>query len=230
MYFDGSDQEWSRQLDQLETKGFYENECGDLMLPALAHNFGVDIFVINTSRGSTPFSPISSSVWGGKQTNKPPLLLAYDGDHVEPLLPATPHDSQLTIELMQSWKVGDFNVTLASLKTRQGSHSAEQKKKPFEQVSTDRVESAASAGDMRVKNEQAWTTVEKGGKKKKAELVSTRKEFNKPRFENLLELRRLIVNLLSPQWHLCPRHWVCQIGHNWLRLPPELQNVRDFED
>jgi hypothetical protein len=54
---------------------------------------------------------------------------------------------------------------------KQGSHSAQQKKKPFEQVSTDRVESAASAGAMRVKNEQAWTTVEKGGKKKKAEFV-----------------------------------------------------------
>ena len=171
MYFAGSDQEWSRQLDQLEKKGFYENTCGDLMLSALAHNFCVDIFVINTSRGSSLFSPISSSVWGGKQTNKPPLLLVYDGDHFEPLLPATPHDCQLTIELMQSWKTGDFNVTLAGLKTRQGSHSAEQKKKPFEQVSTDSVESAASAGAMQVKNEQTWTTVEKGGQKKKAEFV-----------------------------------------------------------
>ena len=152
MYFAGSDQEWSRQLDQLETKGFYENKCGDLMLPALAHNFCVDIFVINTSRGSSLFSPISSSVWGGKQTNKPPLLLAYDRDHFETLLPATPHDCQLTIELMQRWKAGNFNVTLAGLKTRQGSHSAEQKMKPFEQVSTDRVESAASAVAMQVKN------------------------------------------------------------------------------
>ena len=171
MYFAGSDQEWSRQLDQLEKKGFYENTCGDLMLSALAHNFCVDIFVINTSRGSTPFSPISSSVWGGKQTNKPPLLLVYDGVHFEPLLPATPHDCQLTIELMQRWKAGNFNVTLAGLKTRQGSHSAEQKMMPFEQVSTDRVESAASAVAMQVKNEQTWTTVEKVGKKKKAEFV-----------------------------------------------------------
>ena len=53
---------------------------------------------------------------------------------------------------MQSSKAGDFNVTLASLETRQESHSAQQKKKPFEQVSTDRVESAASAVAMQVKN------------------------------------------------------------------------------
>ena len=170
-------------MDQLEKKGFYENACGDLMLPALAHSLCVDIFVINISRGAAPFYPVPSTVWGGNQTNKPPLLLVYDGVHYEPLLPATAHDSQLTIELMQNCKAGKFYVTDISKvgldERRQGSHSTEQQKKNFEQLAkSDRVERAGSTGALQVNNGQEWTRVEKGGKKKKEKL----KETKKPKF------------------------------------------------
>ena len=47
--FAGSDREWNRQIDKLELPGVYENDCGDLMLPALAHSLSVDINVFNTS-------------------------------------------------------------------------------------------------------------------------------------------------------------------------------------
>ena len=103
-YFVGSDKEWNRQIDKLEGSGVYENDCGDLMLPALAHSLGVDILVFNTSRRSVPFYPVSSTVWGGEKSSKPPLLLIYDEVHYETALPATDHDSQLTIEVMEQWK------------------------------------------------------------------------------------------------------------------------------
>ena len=81
--FAGSDREWNRQIDKLEGRGVYENDCGDLMLPALAHSLSVDIIVFNTSRRSVPFYPVSSTVWGGEKTSKPPLLLIYDRAHYE---------------------------------------------------------------------------------------------------------------------------------------------------
>ena len=76
--FAGSDREWNRLIDKLEGRGVYENDRGDLMLPALAHSLSVDIIIFNTSRRSVPFYPVSSTVWGGEKTSKPPLLLIYE--------------------------------------------------------------------------------------------------------------------------------------------------------
>ena len=42
---------------------------------------------------------------------KPPLLLVYDGVHYETLLPATHEDSLLTMELVNNWRQGDFNIS-----------------------------------------------------------------------------------------------------------------------
>ena len=79
--------------------GVYMRMTGDLMLPALAHSLSVDIIVFNTSRRSVPFYPVSSTVWGGEKTSKPPLLLIYDGAHYETALPATAGDRQLSISI-----------------------------------------------------------------------------------------------------------------------------------
>ena len=49
----------------IRSPGVYENLCGDLMMPALAHSLCVDIIVFNTGRTSAPFYPVSSTVWGG---------------------------------------------------------------------------------------------------------------------------------------------------------------------
>ena len=49
----------------IRSPAVYENLCGDLMMPALAHSLCVDIIVFNTGRTSAPFYPVSSTVWGG---------------------------------------------------------------------------------------------------------------------------------------------------------------------
>ena len=41
--FSGSENDWKRMIRSLENPGVYENPCGDLMLPALAHSLCVDV-------------------------------------------------------------------------------------------------------------------------------------------------------------------------------------------
>ena len=48
-------------IKSLELPGVYENEVGDMMLPALAHVFRVDIIVFNTRTTTAPFYFVSSS-------------------------------------------------------------------------------------------------------------------------------------------------------------------------
>ena len=43
--FSGSENDWKRMIRSLENPGVYENPCGDLMLPALAHSLCVDIIL-----------------------------------------------------------------------------------------------------------------------------------------------------------------------------------------
>ena len=64
--FSGSENDWKRMIRSLENPGVYENPCGDLMLPALAHSLCVDIILFNTRRTSAPIYPVSSTVWGGQ--------------------------------------------------------------------------------------------------------------------------------------------------------------------
>ena len=49
--------------------------------------------------------------WGGESTNKPPLLLAYDGVHHETLLPASKADEELTKALATKIKTNMFKLT-----------------------------------------------------------------------------------------------------------------------
>ena len=60
--FSGSENDWKRMIRSLENPGVYENPCGDLMLPALAHSLCVDVILFNTRRTSAPIYPVSSTV------------------------------------------------------------------------------------------------------------------------------------------------------------------------
>ena len=62
-YFDRGDGDWNRLIDNLEKPGVYENDCGDLILPTIAHCFCVDLIVFNTKKTSVPFTPVSSTMW-----------------------------------------------------------------------------------------------------------------------------------------------------------------------
>ena len=46
--FSGSENDWNRMIRSLENPGVYENPCGDLMLPALAHSLCVNVILFNT--------------------------------------------------------------------------------------------------------------------------------------------------------------------------------------
>ena len=67
--FSGSENDWKRMIRSLENPGVYENPCGDLMLPALAHSLCVDVILFNTRRTSAPIYPVSSTVLGGQPSS-----------------------------------------------------------------------------------------------------------------------------------------------------------------
>ena len=96
--FNGTKEEWNRQWDLLLKQGVYEVEVADFLLPALSHALSVDFLMFNVNRrvgGNGPILLSQADCWGGESTNKPPLLLAYDGVHHETLLPASKADEDL---------------------------------------------------------------------------------------------------------------------------------------
>ena len=112
--FNGTKEEWNRQWDLLLKQGMYEVEVADFLLPALSHALSVDFLMFNVNRrvgGNGPILLSQADCWGGESTNKPPLLLAYDGVHHETLLPASKADEELTKALATKIKTNMFKLT-----------------------------------------------------------------------------------------------------------------------
>ena len=112
--FNGTKEEWNRQWDLLLKQGVYEVEVADFLLPALSHALSVDFLMFNVNRrvgGNGPILLSQADCWGGESTNKPPLLLAYDGVHHETLLPASKADEELTKALATKIKTNMFKLT-----------------------------------------------------------------------------------------------------------------------
>ena len=130
------------------------------MLPALAHSLCVDIIVFNTSRRSVPFYPVSSTVWGGEKTTKPPLLLIYDEAHYETALPATALDSQLTIDVLSK----NSEKRLRSPEEQSKVRVSKRKKNVF--INLGDSVGVEGAEDVQVNKKKEWTRVERRGKEK----------------------------------------------------------------
>ena len=90
-------QEW----EKLKTPGVYECRVGDYVLPVIAHCTKKDILIFNTDLQTSPdpVSVVEAKTLGGQCTdNEIPVLLAYDGDHYEGLIPKSHQDMIKTKE------------------------------------------------------------------------------------------------------------------------------------
>ena len=100
--------QWQDGWDRLLEDGIYEIDYfGDLMIPGIMHCIQKHALVFHTSlyRQHSSQLVIRGDVFGGKvPPNTPPLVLAYDGNHYESLLPATSLDRKRTQYMVDHWE------------------------------------------------------------------------------------------------------------------------------
>ena len=91
----------------------YEYELGDYMLIAIAHCVQKDILVFNT-KAEGHFDPIfvvqASSLANRPANTRVPILLAYNEEHFEGLLPNSEEDQLKTVELKELYLSNNYNL------------------------------------------------------------------------------------------------------------------------
>ena len=130
-YYPGkySEAEWENAWLKLQTTNEWDLDYfGDLVIISCAHSLRKDILVINTpwrmASGATAHGPINVAlsdalVSTNKASTEIPIVLAYDGQHFESLIPTSNEDIEKTIKLTKAFKNGRYKVP-ASLQCHYG--------------------------------------------------------------------------------------------------------------
>ena len=97
-----NDVDWVEYLQPLRQPQYYDGEVGDLALPGFAHQFGVNIILLYTSEhlGGCPYEIIPTNCYGGQAITQYPILMAYNGDHMESVIPKTKDDLNQTVRII----------------------------------------------------------------------------------------------------------------------------------
>ena len=97
-----ADDQWDNYLQPLRQPHYYEGDVGDLALPGLAHKFGVNILLLHTSShlGQHPFTVIPANCFGGEAVTPFPVIMAYNGNHMESVLPQSSEDLNKTRDII----------------------------------------------------------------------------------------------------------------------------------
>ena len=112
--------EWHTGWEQLKEDNVYEIDFfGDLVLPAIACGLKKNLLIFNTNinHPRTPISVIFPSEYGVEANSRFPIILAYDMSHYENLHPADANDAEKSVELVNSLKDNNYNLTHEDLKT-----------------------------------------------------------------------------------------------------------------
>ena len=102
-----------KEWEELKNPGVYEVRLRDYVLNVIAHCTKKDILVFNTNLQTSPdpVSVVEAKTLGGQDTdNEIPVLLAYDGNHYEGLIPRSHQDIIKTIELKQHYLNGQYAI------------------------------------------------------------------------------------------------------------------------
>ena len=112
-----SQEEWVRFLAPLKQPGFYNGEIGDLALTGLAHMLGVNILLVHTSShlGTVPLTLIDAECFGHQAVTPIPIVMAYNGEHMESLCPVSEEDVRRTMDLVPLFKSGRIGVTVRDI-------------------------------------------------------------------------------------------------------------------
>ena len=97
-------QQWTNDWKKLRQPGKFQCQAGDLLVLGLATILHKNILVFNThSDALRPITVHLASTLGGSVTTDIPILLCYDKEHYEGLLPVATEDQISTIKLLQQY-------------------------------------------------------------------------------------------------------------------------------
>ena len=110
--------EWNAGWEKLKVDNVYEVDFfGDLVVPAIACGIRKNVLIFNTNcnHPRTPISVIFPSQYGVEATSRIPIILAYDMSHYESLHPADACAIENSINLVNSFKEGQYELTYKDL-------------------------------------------------------------------------------------------------------------------
>ena len=98
--------QWRNDWKILRQNGQFNCEAGDLMAPGLALVLSKHILVINTDPKSNKLITVHlAEKLGGTASSNIPLLLCYENNHYEGLLPISKEDVKKSINIVETEKL-----------------------------------------------------------------------------------------------------------------------------
>ena len=97
-------QQWTNDWVKLRQPGQFQCQAGDFLILGLATILHKNILVFNTHRDAPkPITVHLASTLGGSTTTDIPILLCYNKEHYEGLLPVSIEDQKNTIKLLEQY-------------------------------------------------------------------------------------------------------------------------------
>jgi len=123
-YYPGnySEEEWKQAWEKLQNTNVYDLDYfGDMAIISCATSLKKDILVINTpwkmhkAFAHDPVSVISANQFdpSNQKSTDVPIVLAYNGNHFESLIPSSEEDVLKTVELVRKYKTGEYKIPRA---------------------------------------------------------------------------------------------------------------------
>ena len=107
-------QQWAKDWVKLRQPGQFQCQAGDLLILGLATILHKNILVFNTHCDAPkPVTVHLASTLGGSVTTDIPIILCYDKEHYEGLLPVAIEDQNNTIKLLKQYSPKSKKTTLS---------------------------------------------------------------------------------------------------------------------
>nr|MCS5576613.1 hypothetical protein [Alteromonas macleodii] len=112
-WFNGSQDEYKKELDKLHKVGTWTPAIADFVMPGIAFTLKKNILIYKTRRfmGKAPIFVVSASQLGGEADTDIPIVLCYSENHYEGLVPVDETNTMWTIQLVQWYLKGTYNIT-----------------------------------------------------------------------------------------------------------------------
>jgi hypothetical protein len=158
--------DYKKELNKLYKDGIWTIEVADLVIPGIAYTLKKDILIYKTNRigDKDPISVVRASEFGGEADTNVPIVLCYSGNHYEGLVPVDEENTRRTIDLVQWYLSGTYNITFDEIPVFQDAISGAKRK-----TSTNAI--AGPSGTKR-KAEQVHITKKKSITPEKASPIS----------------------------------------------------------
>ena len=105
--------QWSNEWAKLRQLGEFQCHAADLLVLGLATTLHKNILVFNThSEALNPITVHLATMLGGSVTTDIPILLCYDQNHYEGLIPVSDEDQRKTVELVKKYAPKRHTATL----------------------------------------------------------------------------------------------------------------------